>query len=81
MIIPDSICDFLYMLKNMMDYYRVSLSYKFTCFFIYFLFLSEEEPMLEMLDFTVHIGSTPTFLYFDSYLNTAYVYFSLHVSL
>ena len=27
---------------------------------------------LEMLDFTFHIGSTPTFLYFDLYLNTAY---------
>ena len=33
-------------------------------------------------DFTFHIGSTPTFLYFDLYLNTAYaahyVYFRLY---
>ena len=28
--------------------------------------------MLETLDFTFYIGSTPTFLYFDLYLNTAY---------
>ena len=27
--------------------------------------------MLETLDFTFYIGSTPTFLYFDLYLNTA----------
>ena len=33
---------------------------------------SDEGPMLEMLDFTIRIGSTPTFLYFDLYLNTAY---------
>ena len=37
---------------------------------------------LEMLDFTFHIGSTPTFLYFDLYLNTAYaahyVYWDKH---
>ena len=34
--------------------------------------LSDEGPTLETLDFTIHIGSTPTFLYFDLYLNTAY---------
>ena len=34
-------------------------------FFIYFLFLSDEGPMLETLDYTIRIGSTPTFLYFD----------------
>ena len=28
--------------------------------------------MLEMLDFTIHIGSTPTFLYFNLYLYSAY---------
>ena len=28
--------------------------------------------MLEMLDYTIRIGSTPTFLYFDLYLHTAY---------
>ena len=36
------------------------------------LFRSDEGPALELLDFAFHIGSTPTFLYFDLYLNTAY---------
>ena len=36
----------------------LSLLYKFTRFFIYFLFLSDEGPMLETLDFTIRIGST-----------------------
>ena len=49
-----------------------TLSYKFTWFFIYFLFLSDEWPMLETLDHTIRIGSTPTFLYFDLYLYSAY---------
>ena len=48
--------------------------------FIYFLFLSDEGPMLEALDYTIRIGSTPTFLYFDLYLYSAYaahyVYFT-----
>ena len=38
--------------------------------FIYFPFLSDEGPMLETLDFTIRIGSTPTFLYFDLYLDS-----------
>ena len=29
------------------------------------LFLSDEGPMLETLDYTIRIGSTPTILYFD----------------
>ena len=29
------------------------------------LFLSDEGPMLETLDYTIRIGSIPTFLYFD----------------
>ena len=33
-------------------------------------FCSDEGPMLETLDFTIHIGSTPTFSYFDLYLYT-----------
>ena len=37
------------------------------------MFLSDEGLTLETLDFTIRIGSTPTFLYFDLYLNTAYV--------
>ena len=40
--------------------------------FIYFLFLSDEETMLETLDYSIRIGSTPTFLYFDLYLYSAY---------
>ena len=32
------------------------------------MFLSDEGPMLETLDYTIRIGSTPTFLYFDLYL-------------
>ena len=37
------------------------------------MFLSDEGPTLETLDFTFHIGSTTTFLNFDLYLNTAYI--------
>ena len=44
-------------------------------------FLSDEGPTFETLDFAFHIDSTPTFLYFDLYLNTAYaahyVYFTI----
>ena len=29
---------------------------------------SDEGPMLETLDYTIRIGSTPTFLYFDEYI-------------
>ena len=38
-------------------------------FFLRFfsLFLSDEGPMLETLDYTIRIGSTPTILYFDLY--------------
>ena len=35
------------------------------------LFLSDEGPMLETLDHTIRIGSTPTFLYFDLYNHRA----------
>ena len=34
----------------------------------------DEGPMLETLDHTIRIGSTPTFLYFDLYLYSAYPY-------
>ena len=37
-----------------------------------YLFLSDEGPMLETLDYTIRIGSTATFLYFDLYLYSAY---------
>ena len=44
------------------------------------LCFSNERPTLEKLDFAFYIGSTPTFLYFDLYLNTAHtahhVYFT-----
>ena len=33
---------------------------------------TDERPMLETLDYTIHIGSTPTFLYFDLYPHSAY---------
>ena len=51
----------------------LSLLYKFTRFLKFiFCFLSDEGPMLETLDYTTCIGSTPTFLYFDLYLYSAY---------
>ena len=37
------------------------------------MFLSDEGPTLKTLDFAFYIGSTAIFLYFDLYLNTAYV--------
>ena len=47
------------------------------------MFVSDEGPTLETLDFTIRIGSTPTFLHFDLYLNTAYAahYFTKCLSL
>ena len=57
----------------------LSLLYKLTRFFIYFLFLSDKELTLEMLDFTIHIDSTPTFLYFDLYLYSAYAAHSIYI--
>ena len=39
------------------------------------LFLSDEGPMLETLDYTIRIGSIPTFLYFDLY--TVYMYMDI----
>ena len=32
----------------------------------------DTDSKVETLDFTIRIGSTPTFLHFDLYLNTAY---------
>ena len=34
------------------------------------VFVSDEGPMLETLNFTIRIGSTPTFLYFGLYIST-----------
>ena len=36
------------------------------------MFLSDEGPVFETLDYAIRIGSTPTFLYFDLYLYSAY---------
>ena len=36
------------------------------------MFLSDEGPTLETLDFTIRVGSTPTVFHFNLYLNTAY---------
>ena len=36
------------------------------------VFLFDEGPMLKTLDYTIRIGSTPTFLYFDLCLYSAY---------
>ena len=45
----------------------------------YKLFLSDEGPTLGTLDFTIHISSTLTFLYFDLYLYSAYVAHALRL--
>ena len=42
--------------------------------------LSDEGPTLETLDFTIRISSTPTFLYFDFYPNTAYAVYYVDIS-
>ena len=62
----------LFLSPDWLTFCHVIISYKFTRFSIYFLFLSDEGPMLETLDHTIRIGSTPTFLYFDLYLHSAY---------
>ena len=36
------------------------------------MFLSDEGPMVETLDYTIRIGSTSTFLDLDLYLYSAY---------
>ena len=41
------------------------------CVYIY-LYIRANARMLETLDHTIRIGSTPTFLYFDLYLYSAY---------
>ena len=37
--------------------------------------------MLETLDHTIRIGSTPTFLYFDLYLHSAYAAHYVYLTL
>ena len=71
---------FLFVREN-----HVSLRQRESCFSSSerIMFLSDEGPTLETLDFTIRIGSTPTFLYFDLYLNTAYatryVYYNMYI--
>ena len=45
------------------------------------MFLSNEGPTREMLDFTIRIGRTPTFSYFDLYLYSAYAIFDVFLSI
>ena len=56
----------LFLSPDWLTFRHVLISHKFTRFFIYFLFLSDEGTMLEALDNTIRISSTPTFLYFDN---------------
>ena len=56
---------------NWINYDIYSEQYYISELHIY-IFLSGEGPMLETLDFTIHISSTPTFSYFDLYLYSAY---------
>ena len=51
----------LFLSPDWLTFCHVIISYKFTRFFIYFLFLSDERPMLETLDHTIRIGSTRPF--------------------
>ena len=43
-------------------------------------FLSDEGPTLETLDYTIRIGGTPTFLYFDLYLHSAYAAHFIYIN-
>ena len=65
---------------NKWEFTWLSLLYKFTWFFIYFLILSDGGPMLETLDYTIRIGSTSTILYFDLYLYSAYAAHTTFIS-
>ena len=59
--------------------YFLSHDYFFYIIYFYFLFLSDERPTLETLNFTIRFGSTPTFFFsptnFDFYL---YPYYAVH---
>ena len=47
-------------------------------FFYLFSVSHWQRPTLETLDYTIRIGSTPTFLFFDFYLHTAYAAHYVH---
>ena len=70
----------LFLSPDWLTFCHVIISYKFTRFFIYFLFLSDEGPMLETLDYTIRISSTPTILYFDLYLYSAYAVHYVYIN-
>ena len=46
---------------------EVTAFYSHSVGLFFFLFLSDEGPTLETLDYAIRIGSTPTFLHFDLY--------------
>ena len=39
----------------------------------YFLFLSDKGPTLETLDYIIRIGSTPTFSYFNIFMEESHM--------
>ena len=65
---------YYYALLCIIMYYYVLLciSYCFSRLFSVTDYLSYIKSTLETLDYTIRIGSTPTFLYFDLYLYSAY---------
>ena len=44
-------------------------------------FLSDEGLMLETLDYTIRIGSTPVILYFDLYLYSIYAAHYVYINM
>ena len=73
----------LFISPDWLAYFRSHdyLSFKSTQFFIYFQFVvSDEGRTLEMLDYTIRVGSTRIFLYFNLYLLAAYAVHSTFIS-
>ena len=62
----------LFISPDWLTFCHVIISHINSLVSLFILFLSDEGPMLETLDHTIRIGSTPTFLYFDLYLHSAY---------
>ena len=60
---------FCYCFSHLIGLHSVTWIYIFTLFFLYLLFLSDERPTLEALEYTIRIGNSPTFLYFVSLLS------------
>ena len=60
----------------------IYLSYINSLSFLFiFCFSLTKWAMLETLDYTIRIGSTPTFLYFDLYLYSAYAAHKMFIKL